>query len=166
MNQHVPEDLLSAFVDGDVGEQVAVHIAEHLDECPACATRAASHEPLHPAFASVRDPVPPPGLAAAVLKNASEPDRLPARELVFGATLLLAACGLLVVAEGPIRLVAEVATLMNAATALGRSLSVMVSPFQLSLVLGTFVTLVGSLLTLRFAPTHLLDGREILRRIQ
>ena len=44
MNQHVPDDLLIAFVDADVGEQVAVHIAEHLDGCPACAT-ASSRAP-------------------------------------------------------------------------------------------------------------------------
>jgi anti-sigma factor RsiW len=166
MSQHVPDDLLLAFVDGDVDEQVAVHIAEHLDHCPACATRATGHEPLATAFASVRDPLPPAGLAAAILARADEPERLPMRELWFGGGLLAAACGLLVFTEGPIRLVAELATVTNAAVALGRGLTVAVSPFQVSLLLGTFVTLVGSLATLHLASTHLLDGREILRRIQ
>ena len=44
-SQHVPEDLLQAFVEGEVGEQLAVHIAGHLDECPACAQFAIVTEP-------------------------------------------------------------------------------------------------------------------------
>jgi anti-sigma factor RsiW len=175
MNQHVPEDLLTAFVDGDVSDHVAAHVAEHLDGCPACATRAASMEPLGPAFATVRDPEAPPHLAASVLDRVAredaaafgvreDPDRLPTAAWL-GLGLVATASGLLVVTEGPVRLSAEAATMLYAAFAAGRSVSFAVSPFQVSLALGTFVTLVGSLATLHFASTHLLDGREILRRM-
>src|SRR5688500_20047826 len=88
MSQHVPEDLLASFVEGEVGEQLAVHIAEHLDGCPACATRAAGLEPLAAAFAAVLDPVPPLGLAQAILARLDEPDRLPVLEIGIGAGLL------------------------------------------------------------------------------
>lgn len=176
MNQHVPDDLLTAFVDGEVADHVAAHVAEHLDACPSCATRAAALEPLASAFAAARDPAPPARLVDEVLLrvaredaaafSAPDPDRLPSRELWIGAGLVATATGLLVAAEGPVRLSAELASVLYAATAAGRSLTVAVSPFQLSLGLGTLVTLIGSVLTLHFASSHLLDGREILRRIQ
>jgi anti-sigma factor RsiW len=166
MSQHVPDDLLAAFVDGEVEDRVAAHVAEHLDLCPSCATRATALEPLAAAFAAVRDPRPPPRLAAEIVARAEEPDRLPGRELWVGAGLLSAAFALLLATEGPIRLAAEVASFTNAASAVGRSLTVAVSPFQLKLLLGTLVTLFGSVATLHLASTHLLDGREILRRIR
>ena len=98
MSQHVPEDLLQDFVDGEVGEQLAVHIAEHIDACPSCATRAAGLEPLAAAFAAVRDPVPPPTLVASILARLDEPDRVPIPEIGIGVSLLLAA-GLIVAAN-------------------------------------------------------------------
>ena len=72
MSQHVPEDLLAAFVEGEMGEQLAIHIAEHIDACPRCATRAAGLEPLAAAFAAVEDPVTPEDLVSAVLAEAVE----------------------------------------------------------------------------------------------
>lgn len=99
MNRHVPDDLLHAFVDGDVDEQVAVHIAEHLDGCPACATRAVTLEPLAAAFAAVEDPPMPPDLVASILTAAEQPERGPLAEVVIGGCLLVAA-GLLAVFTG------------------------------------------------------------------
>ena len=67
MSQHVPDDLLAAFVDGEVSEQLAVHIAEHLDDCPACSAQAVALEPLAAAFAAVEDPRVPADLVASIL---------------------------------------------------------------------------------------------------
>lgn len=97
---HVPDDLLAAFVDGEVEERVAVHIAEHLDTCPACATRAATMEPLAAAFAAIDDPVVPPDLVSAVLAAAEEPERGPSTELVIGGTLMAAAALLTLLGGG------------------------------------------------------------------
>jgi len=41
MSQHPSDDLLRAFVEGDVDEDKAVEIAEHLDCCASCCTLAA-----------------------------------------------------------------------------------------------------------------------------
>ncbi len=74
---HVPTDLLVAFIDGEVDEQVAIHIAEHIDGCPVCANRAASAEPMTHVFARVADPVPPPQLAASIMAKLAQPEAMP-----------------------------------------------------------------------------------------
>ena len=99
MSQHVPNDLLTAFVEGDVGEQLAVHIAEHLDECPGCLNVAAGMEPLNAAFAAMDDPEVPADLVARVLAQADAPESLPLTELGISAVLLSTA-GLVAVLFG------------------------------------------------------------------
>lgn len=76
---HVPDELLHAFVMGDVDEGLAIRVAEHIDSCPACGARAATAEPLAAAFAAVADPRPPAQFVEAVLR-ASE---LPSAEFTF-----------------------------------------------------------------------------------
>ena len=98
MRQHVPDDLLSAFVHGVMGEQLAVHIAEHIDACPACATRATALEPLAVAFAAVEDPPLPEGLVEAVLARAARPE--PGSSVPFVVALVLLAAAALVAALG------------------------------------------------------------------
>lgn len=119
---HVPEDLLQAFVDGDVGEQVAVHVAEHLDSCPSCATRAAGLEPLAAAFAAVEDPVPPAELVPAVLARARQPDRMPMLEIGVGVALIAAAALLAVGLQTPAGFLAELGEAAQAAEAVSRGI--------------------------------------------
>ncbi len=123
MSQHVPEDLLQAFVDGDVGEQVAVHVAQHLDACPACATRSAGLEPLAAALAAVEDPAPPEGLAESVLERAKQPERLPVLELALGAGLLLCAAALALALQSPVALAADFGAALNGVAAMARGMS-------------------------------------------
>jgi anti-sigma factor RsiW len=152
MSQHVPEDLLQAFVDGEVGEQLAVHIAEHLDGCPACATRAAGLEPLAAAFAAVLDPVTPPGLAAAILARVDEPERrLPVLEIGLGAGLLGTAAFLAVGLESPLALAAQLGAVLNAFATLTRGLSTALGSFQFALVATTGAMLAGGVATLHYA---------------
>jgi anti-sigma factor RsiW len=162
MSQHVPEDLLQAFVDGEVGEQLAVHIAEHLDGCPACATRAAGLEPLAAAFAAVLDPVPPLGLAQAILARLDEPDRLPVLEIGIGAGLLGCAGFLALGLESPLALAAQLGIVLNAFATLTRGLSTALGTFQFALVATTAATLAGGLVTLHYAA----GSSPALRRIQ
>ncbi len=156
MSQHVPEDLLQAFVEGDVGEQLAIHIAEHLDGCPACSTRAAGMEPLAAAFAAVEDPVPPPGLTQAVLARVDEPDRVPMLEIGVGVGLLVCAAGLAVGLDGPFALAAQDAVLLNAAATMGRGVGHALGAFQLALVGSTLLAAIGCAVTFHFAalPSH------------
>ncbi|MEQ1501722.1 MAG: zf-HC2 domain-containing protein [Myxococcota bacterium] len=156
MSQHVPEDLLQAFVDGEVSEQIAVHVAEHLDACPACATRATGLEPLAAAFASVRDPAPPPALAAAILAKLDEPERLPVAEIGVGAGLLAVASLLAFGMASPLSLLAELGVLLNASEAVVRGVSTAlwtsyVGSIHTALAATTVATLAGALLTLHYA---------------
>ena len=94
MSTHVPETLLMRFVDGDLDEDQAIHVALHLDACPACATRAAALEPLAGALAEISDPPVPELLAAQILTRAEHDSELPIIEIAVGALLLaLAALG-------------------------------------------------------------------------
>ena len=102
MSTHVPDDLLSDFSQGEVDEQLAVHIALHLDSCPACATRAASMNPLASAFASIPDPVMPAGLTAAILEQATLPSQEPFTELIIGGALMGVAAALVVLFGDPL----------------------------------------------------------------
>lgn len=121
MSQHVPEELLNAFVLGDVDEALAVHIAEHLDACPACATRAAGLEPLAHVFAAVDDPVPP-DLVAAVLAEAGRPERRLAPEVPLGAALLAASVLLAALFGRPLAALETADLLMGLATSVARAL--------------------------------------------
>ncbi|MCB9676807.1 MAG: hypothetical protein H6737_16950 [Alphaproteobacteria bacterium] len=122
MSEHVPEDLLVAFVEGEMGEQLSIHIAEHLDSCPMCATRAACLEPLGPAFAAMEDPEVPEGLAAAVLAAAAEEERPPQLEIAVGIGLLVAAIGVFVLLGEPLALASHGMVWLGALSAAGKAL--------------------------------------------
>jgi anti-sigma factor RsiW len=110
---HVPDELLASFVDGDMDESVAVHVAEHLDACPACATRAATMEPLAAAFAAVPDPIAPKGLADAALARLEQPERTPSVEVMVGSVLLAAAAFLTILGGHPARSAVEIGRLAD-----------------------------------------------------
>lgn len=149
---HVPDDLLQNFVDGEIDEQLAVHIAEHVDSCPSCSTRAAGLEPLGIAFAAASDPTPPPDLAARILAAAEEPERLPLPEIGIGLALLASAAVLAGVGTGdPLTLVADLVVAAQALAAMGRGIGVAMGSFQLALAATTAFALAGGVLTLRYA---------------
>lgn len=113
---HTPPELLARFVDGTLDEDVAVAVALHLDACPRCATRAASMEPLAPAFAAAEDPAVPPQLVRCILEEASAVPAVDPTQagVQVSAVLLAASAGLLLLLGDPAGLVAELATLLGA----------------------------------------------------
>lgn len=141
MNGHVPEDILQAFVDGEVDEQVAIHVAMHLDDCPRCATRAAHLEPLATAFAATDDPTVPDDLLETVLAAALTPQpRFPLLEVGLGGALLAAAAALLLVGTGPTALVFGAADWVSTLPRLSNlAAQISMSALGLSLAFGLFV---------------------------
>ena len=127
MTEHVPNDLLSDFVAGELADDVAVAVAEHLDRCAHCATRAAHLEPLAAAFASVDDPVVPAELAPAILRVVQAPPSTPRREVAVGVVLLVAAAGLAATSMDPSTVAQDAGGLLSAAQVVARNL---VAAFQ------------------------------------
>jgi anti-sigma factor RsiW len=127
MTHHISDDLMRRFTLGDLDEQVAIAVAEHIDDCPRCAARAAVADPLAGAFASACDPLPPPDLAGAILtalQNDVRPSTSIAAEAAASAVLLISAAAVLALGGDPAGLAAEAAT---AAMALLTALSVLVT---------------------------------------
>lgn len=117
MSQHVTEELLRRFTRGALEEEVAVAVAEHLDACPLCGTRAIALDPLADAFAAMDDPVCPPELIEEIVAAAQAPGlvELPKAELIASAGLLSLAAMLLFGLGEPVGLLAELAVLGGAA---------------------------------------------------
>lgn len=153
MSEHVPDDLLSAFVDGDVSEQLAVHIAEHLDACPACNARAVGLDPLAPAFAAVEDPLVPDDLVSAILEEAARPDPAPVLEVGLGAGLLVAAAALVVVFGNPLAMAADLGLVMHALAGLGRGLAVGIGSSASAVVLTSLIGVAGGLTVWKLADS-------------
>lgn len=102
---HLDEEVLLAFVHGQLGEHLAVHAAEHLDACPACANRALLLDPLQRAFASCDDPQSPEDLIAAILEAARPEPHASASswaDLVLGFGSLAIAAVLVLVGGDPL----------------------------------------------------------------
>jgi anti-sigma factor RsiW len=160
MSEHVPNDLLHAFVEGDVEEQLAIHIAEHLDQCPHCATRSATLEPLASAFASCDDPVVPEHLATAVLEElARQPHGRAVPEVAVGAGLLVLAAALAAATQHPVTLLADVGSMISAASAVVRSAALGLTPYALASSATMVAAGLGAAFTLRIAQApHLLSG--------
>ncbi len=94
MSQHLDHDTLLRFVEGDLGEHMAIYAAEHIDDCPVCANRARELDDLSMMFASIDVPEVPDDLADAILgvhEEASRPARLPVGQVAAGLGLILAA---------------------------------------------------------------------------
>ena len=148
MNHHVPNELLQAFVDGEVSEQIAVHVATHLDGCPACATRAAGLEPLAAAFAAVEDPVAPDGLKESVLalldRPMQFPERFPFLELSVGSVLLSVAAAIAIGLQGPAAALADIGISLQVVDVVARGLGTSVGSFQLALVASALLLAAGA----------------------
>lgn len=151
MSQHVPEDLLISFVEGDVGEQLAVHIAEHVDACPVCSTRAAGLEPLAAAFASLEDPATPDNLARSVLAAVAEPEPVPTAEIALGASLLVAATILATMVKSPVGLAIDLGFALHAMIGVARALAAGLGASSIPLGTATLFAFLGCALTARIA---------------
>lgn len=103
MNRHLSEDLLLRFVEGDLDDHEAVEAALHIDDCPACAARAAQAEPLAAALAAMPQPPLPDGFEQAVLDELARPEAPPAAFQLpwLGVGLILAAALLMMVGGEP-----------------------------------------------------------------
>ncbi len=131
----------------EADEAEAVRIALHLDDCPACAARAAAAEPLAHVFASDDAPAVPADLVAAVLVavDAPEAPREAPRfrhtaEVAVASSLLVAAFALLVLLGAPGELLVGGLALVGALAATGASLAAsMASPVATA----TFIAGVG-----------------------
>jgi len=150
VKDHVPSQLLAAFIEGDISEHLAAHIAEHLDACPRCLNQATALEPLAMAFASIDDPEPPSDLVHAVLAEVAEQERAPAVEMVVGAGLIVAAGLFAALAGNPGGLIWQTNAVLSALFDGGLLLSYAV---QSSLVLSvaTVAALAGGLATFRLS---------------
>lgn len=161
MTEHVPNDLLNAFVEGEMDEQLAVHIAEHLDQCPHCATRAVAVEPLASAFASCDDPIVPEHLATEVLEElARGPQGRGVGELVVGVGLLGLAGALAAATQHPVTLLADLGSLVAAASAVIRGAALGLSPYAIASSAAMVAAGVGTALTLRVAQTPMIPHAE------
>ncbi len=161
MSEHVPNDLLNAFVEGEVDEQLAIHIAEHLDACPHCATRAVSHEPLAAAFASCDDPFVPEHLATEILEElARQPVSRTIPEVAVGVGLLGLAAALAAATQHPVTLLADVSALLAAGSALVRGMALGLTPYAVASSVAMVSAGLGAALTLRAAQSPLLSASD------
>lgn len=151
MNEHVPTDLLEAFVEGHVPEQLACHIAEHLDSCPGCLNRVTALEPLSPVFASAKDPVLPEDLVAAILIEAESPAARPVVELALGLGLLLAASALALVQTSLLDSVTTLTVLADSLGHIGRVSASHMAAYQGVLGVLTVAAAAGCWATQRYA---------------
>lgn len=91
--------LLDSFVDGELTEQEAGTVREHLASCPACAAYVSDAFAIRTAFGDVEDTQVPAGFAdgvMAVIRANAAPRKKPHRALKTVASL--AACAALVFA--------------------------------------------------------------------
>jgi predicted anti-sigma-YlaC factor YlaD len=149
MSEHVPKDLLLAFVEGDIEEQVAIHIASHLDDCPKCSAMAVRMDPLASAFASVSDPVPPSDLADHIIMALEQPEASSYIEFVIGGSLLAAAALLSVLVGDPVASAVDVGVFVNALGTAGQHLANGLLSSSVALSFSCLLALLGSLATVR-----------------
>ncbi len=64
---HIDRRMLERFAMGEVGPDLAVHIALHVDECPSCAGAVRDADPLQAVFAACDDPKMPDDLVDDLL---------------------------------------------------------------------------------------------------
>jgi hypothetical protein len=112
VSHHVDDVMLRRFVLAEADEDEAVHIATHLDTCARCASRADALDPLAAAFAAVPEPHVPSRLMEQVLRAAAAP-RVSWRGAALGASMLVAASAMFVVAFDPFGTLFQAAPLAN-----------------------------------------------------
>lgn len=155
---HPSDDLLQAFMAGEPGsaaEDEWVRLAEHLDECPECAARAAAFDPMLHAYASSVDACVPEGLVDDVFSALSSPARpapIPHRGTILMAGVLLAsAAAVLVLAGAPGDFLIGLLTLAGALLATTASLGAGLSSPVATATFVAGVGLAASVVTVRKA---------------
>lgn len=83
------QEHLSAWLDGEVPEELKPRLAEHLAFCPACQAELAALARLDAALAGLEAPEPRQDLAAGVLRRLPRPTPSWVRSLALAACLLL-----------------------------------------------------------------------------
>ena len=149
MSDHVPDDLLMSFVEGDISEELAIHIGLHLDGCPQCSARAVNMDPLATAFASIDDPIPPPDLAEHVILALNAPPRSSHVEFWLGGTLLAAAALLSVMVGDPIGSFIDIGVFVSAVGTASQHLTQGLLSSSVALSFSCLLALLGSLATVR-----------------
>ena len=151
MSGHVPEDLLLAFIEGEVDDRVACAIAEHLDDCALCGTRAATMEPLAAAFASMEDPPTPFDLVEAALAELEQPERGPGVEVGVGVSLIFVAAVLALVGSDPVGTAVHLGVAADAFGKLGAHVFAGTAGAAAAASLTAFASLLGLLVVSRVA---------------
>ena len=82
------QEHLSAWLDGEVPEELRPQMSEHLAVCPVCQAELAALERLDAALAELEAPVPR-DLAAGVLRRLPRPTPSWVRSLALAACLVL-----------------------------------------------------------------------------
>ncbi len=75
MTGHPDDDLLASWLAGQVGDRTAAWMAEHVEDCASCASRAGALDPLAEVWTLTYDPMPPSDLVSTVLARAVPPRR-------------------------------------------------------------------------------------------
>jgi anti-sigma factor RsiW len=82
------QEYLSAWLDGEVPEDLRPHLSDHLAACPICQAELAALERLDAALAELEVPVPR-DMAAGVLRRLPRPTPSWVRSLALAACLVL-----------------------------------------------------------------------------
>ncbi len=80
---------LSAWLDGEVPEELRPQLSDHLAACPVCQAELAALERLDAALAELEAPSAPRDLAAGVLRRLPRPTPSWVRSLALAACLVL-----------------------------------------------------------------------------
>ena len=95
MTPHPDSETLQLFARCELGENLAVHVAEHLDACPSCAAQVVALDPLQRLMRTQVEPELPDGLVEAILHDARQPQHVSAiqsdLEVLIGIGMLTAA---------------------------------------------------------------------------
>jgi anti-sigma factor RsiW len=105
LEQHCSEEILSAYLDGDLESEEAGRTAEHVAECPVCRRSLAQVRTIRDAASEMEQMVPSNGTWHAIqerIRAARSRPRLGPR-LLWVAVPALAAALLLVVLPGRVR---------------------------------------------------------------
>ncbi len=139
---HVPQALLQRFVDGRLPDAVAIDVALHIDDCPACAARATAAEPLAQALASIDDPEPPLDLLASIEHQARRPATvIDGREPAIAGALLVASALVFGLAGAPTQVASVLSTLTDALATVLRTVEaplILVAPVWAAAAMLTF----------------------------
>lgn len=83
------QDRFSAYLDGELPEDVAAAVRRHLEGCPRCRQEFASWQRLWELLAAGPEPEVPPDLSARILARLTPPRRRRWADLALAASFLL-----------------------------------------------------------------------------